>query len=146
AGAHARQPDVRTVALDIDQLDVAAVGLHHRPDAAEDRFYLIARDHRVAPDGNPLEQHVCRANVDDLLAFTGDRQAGTAVAPPALRGNPRVPAGSSPSGFALAGLVERELLDPVADLVPVQPEQRRGLRLVAARPPQRLHHQLALER
>jgi hypothetical protein len=45
----------------------------------------------------------------------------------------------------LAGLVERELLYPVADLVAIEAEQWCRLRLVAARPAQRLDDQLAVE-
>src|SRR5471032_3244496 len=45
AGAHARQPHVGGVPVDVQQLDIAAVGLHERPNSREHRFDPFSSNH-----------------------------------------------------------------------------------------------------
>src|SRR3954471_9876376 len=96
---------------------------------------------------------MCRSIAADFLAISRKCAPGMAVALVTLRVNPRGAAEiycapERPSGFALAlrrGLFQPEFLHPVADLIPVQPEEGGGLGLVAAGAAERLHDQLPLE-
>jgi hypothetical protein len=47
--------------------------------------------------------------------------------------------------FPLGRFVQPEFLDPISNLIPIQPEERGGLRLVPARARQGLEHEFALD-
>jgi hypothetical protein len=55
ARAHARQPDVRRVAVHIHEEDVPSVCLQKRPDPIENRLNALFGDHQVPPVGYPPE-------------------------------------------------------------------------------------------
>src|SRR5262249_24889442 len=106
AGAHAGQLHVRRVSVDLDELDVAAVGLHERPDPMEDGFHTLSGDHAERwgngctngyPAGKP---HKWRVFVKGPR-FGGDYSGPIAKIPRSHAG----------------GLFETELVDPVADLL-----------------------------
>jgi hypothetical protein len=57
-GAHAGEPHVGRIAIDTDELDIPTVRLEKRPNAPENRFDLLLRDHENSPCCLALEPDV----------------------------------------------------------------------------------------
>src|SRR4051812_25530469 len=101
AGTHAGEPHIGAVAIDRDQFDVAAIGLHERPHPRQDRFDALSGDHDHVR-GQPMchQRGAGFPGISDGWRQDGAAETGTVRNIPRRRVNPRVQTGFSSVNFS----------------------------------------------